>query len=83
MEPVRFSSIHSKCNIQIYIQAEINCMLFFILLHILGVHVYRIERSPITGKSLSPWVVKRLRGAKTADNSIISSRLVAEANILR
>lgn len=45
--------------------------------------MYRIDRSPVTGKTLSPWVVKRLRGQKTADTSVISSRLVAEANILR
>lgn len=47
-----------------------------------GVHIYRIERSPVIGKCRSPWVVKRLRGASDKDE-IISSRLIAEANILR
>lgn len=48
----------------------------------LGVHIYRIERSPVTGKTRSPWVVKRLRGARNKDE-VISSRLLAEANILK
>lgn len=47
-----------------------------------GVHIYRIERSPVVGKNRSPWVVKRLRGAQSKDE-VISSRLLAEANILK
>ncbi|XP_055326134.1 lymphokine-activated killer T-cell-originated protein kinase [Sitodiplosis mosellana] len=47
-----------------------------------GVHIYRIERSPAIGKTRSPWVVKRLRGARNKDE-VISSRLLAEANILK
>lgn len=51
-----------------------------------GVHIYRIERSPKVGKTLSPWVVKRIRGQTKKDignNKLISSRLAAEADILR
>ncbi|XP_031621813.1 lymphokine-activated killer T-cell-originated protein kinase [Contarinia nasturtii] len=46
-----------------------------------GVHIYRIERSPVVGKIRSPWVVKRLR-SKNSDE-VISSRLFAEAAILK
>lgn len=53
----------------------------FVLFH-KGVHIYRIERSPVVGKKRSPWVVKRLRGMSNKDE-VISSRLLAEANILK
>lgn len=50
-----------------------------------GVHIYRIERSPKIGKTLSPWVVKRVRGRTNASNEkqLISSRLLDEVNILK
>lgn len=47
-----------------------------------GVHIYRIERSPVIGKTRSPWVVKRLRGGRNRDE-VIQSRLIAEAEILK
>lgn len=55
--------------------------IFIVIFPKLGVHIYRIERSPVIGKSRSPWVVKRLRGRNP--DEIISSRLLAEAEILR
>ena len=49
-----------------------------------GVHVYRIERSPKVGKLLSPWAIKRIRASNKCDQKdMITSRLLEEANILK
>lgn len=52
---------------------------------VLGVHVYRIERSVKVDKIRSPWVVKRLRGrlSESGHSELIAARLKAEAEILR
>lgn len=56
-------------------------MNLFVCMFCKGVHIYRIERSPVIGAKRSPWVVKRLRGVNK--DAVISSRLLAEANILK